>query len=164
MDDARSSASLPSEKPTESALYEADEVAWIEEQVRLLRAGRLEELDIPNLVEELEEMARSQRREISSRLVVLIAHLLKMRAQPRRITRSWRVTVLEQRDAIAALLNDSPSLRREIPERIEKAYPPAVKRASTETGLATADFPKTLPFTVEQILTDHDDQKGAHSA
>jgi hypothetical protein len=164
MDDARNSAVLGKAMPTGGALYEADELAWVEEQVALLRAGRFGELDLPNLIEELEEMARRYRREFSSRLVVLIGHLLKMRAQPRRITRSWRVSVLEQRRSIAALLDDSPSLRREIPERIAKAYPDAVKLAAAETGLPRSEFPKALPFTPEEILVDPEDADASHSA
>ena len=121
--------------------YEEDYVAWIDRQVRLLRERRLGEVDLPNLVEELEDMGRSQRQQLKGRLEVLLMHLLKRDHQPRRRTRSWDATVVEQRLRIQDLLEDSPSLRYGLEEVARKAYAGAVRRAAAETGLERSAFP-----------------------
>src|SRR3954453_16491367 len=85
-------------------LYEQDETAWLETMSELIRMGRLEEVDYPNLAEYLADMARRDRREVTSRLAVLIAHLLKWDHQPERRSGSWRGTVEVQRQELAELL------------------------------------------------------------
>src|SRR5712692_9395842 len=102
--------------------YDDDFFAWTEEQARLLRAGELAEIDALNLAEEIESVGRSDRREIRSRLIVLLAHLLKWRFQPDEESASWRATIREQRDQIELILEDSPSLRPVVTERLAKAY------------------------------------------
>lgn len=83
------------EQPTET-LYEADEHAWIERQIAALRDGDLDRLDRVNLIAYLTDMAARDRRELASRLISLYAHVLKLRIQPEKATRSWRLTVREQ--------------------------------------------------------------------
>ncbi len=146
------------ERPSD--LYEQDFVAWIEQQLDHLRAGRFEELDLPNLIRELEEMGRSQRRELKSRLEVLLMHLLK-RDHAKRRSRSWNSTIIEQRARIADLLTDSQSLRRELERLVGTAWPVAVARASAETGLARDRFPQTLPYSLDAILQDGSNEIGA---
>jgi hypothetical protein len=75
--------------------YEEDFVAWAERQAAHLRAGRVDALDLPNLAEELEDMGRSERRELASRLEILIAHRLKKELQPEAYTRNWDATINE---------------------------------------------------------------------
>jgi hypothetical protein len=84
------------------SLYETDYVAWLEEQVGHLRPGRLSALDVPNVAEELEGLMRNERRELESRLEVLILHFLKWDHQPDQRANRWRATVEEQRSASAA--------------------------------------------------------------
>lgn len=85
-------------------LYEQDETAWLEAMAELIRMGRRDQVDYPNLAEYLADMARRDRREVTSRLSVLVAHLLKWRHQPERQTGSWRGTVEIQRQELAELL------------------------------------------------------------
>ncbi len=133
-------------------LYEEDFVAWADETARLLREGRLQDVDIEHLVEEVEGMANRDRRELLHRLTVLIHHLLKWQLQPDRRSRSWALTITAQRDQLDGLLEQSPSLRRMLEDSISRVYPRAVRRASIETGLDKVAFPKECPFTDEQIL------------
>jgi hypothetical protein len=133
-------------------LYEQDFYAWTEAQAALLKAGRLGELDLPNLLEEIESMGISQRAELKSRLRVLLMHLLKWRFQPEARSSGWKGTINEQRICLELLLETSPSLVRFLPEDVPAMYSKARRIASDETGLPLATFPETCPFTVEQVL------------
>lgn len=134
------------------SLYDADYVAWLEEQAAHLRASRLSALDVPNLAEELEGLARSDRHELANRLETLILHLLKWDHQPSRRSRSWQSTIVEQRIRIRRLLDESPSLRSGLADVAAKVYPDAVDRAIVETGLAGRRFPDVLPYSHEQLF------------
>ncbi len=142
---------------TGADLYEADYVAWIERQVQLLREGHLGEVDLPNLIEELEGMARKERWQLHSRLEVLLLHLLNRDHQPRRRSRSWNATIVEQRLRIRDLLEGSPSLTHGLEEVARRAYTGAVKRAAAETGLRRNAFPAALPYSLERILGDDEE-------
>jgi hypothetical protein len=102
-------------------LYDQDETAWLEAMAELIRRGRLDEVDYANLAEYLADMARRDRREVSSRLAVLIAHLLKWRYQPERRSGDWRGTVEVQRQDLAELL-ESGVLRYHAGDVLAKAY------------------------------------------
>jgi Domain of unknown function DUF29 len=134
------------------ALYDTDYVAWLAEQVAHLRAGRFAALDVENLAEELESLMKSERRQLENRLEVLIHHLLKWDYQPDQRANRWRATVQEQRTRIRRLLQDSPSLKREIELMCRDVYPDAVRAATIETRLGESAFPASLPYTVEQIF------------
>jgi hypothetical protein len=140
--------------PRNAIAYEEDFFAWTEDQARLLRAGELAEIDALNLAEEIESVGRSDRREIRSRLIVLLAHLLKWRFQPDEQSASWRATIREQRDQIELILEDSPSLRPVVTERLRQAYRRARTDAADDTGLPEATFPAECPFTPDQILSE----------
>jgi len=135
-----------------STLYELDFHAWTQEQAAKMRAGRLAELDINHLTEELESMGATERREVIHRLTVLITHLLKWRFQPSRRGNSWRLTIEIQRSEVEQVLDQNPSLRPYLPEFCAKAYATAVLRAAKETGLDKRNFPVQLPFTAEQAM------------
>jgi hypothetical protein len=138
-------------------LHEEDLLAWLEQQAGYLRAGQVDRLDVAHLIEELEEMGGSQRRELKSRLEILLMHMLKRDAQPRRRSRSWESTIVEQRARIADLLEQSPSLRNGMEEVAQKAFGVAAKRAAIETGLKRSAFPAALPHGVAAILEDEPD-------
>lgn len=133
--------------------YEEDFYAWTVEQARLLRAGELSGIDVENIAEEIESMGRSDRREIKSRLIVLLSHLLKLQAQPQMRSKSWSATIREQRRKIEELLNESPSLRPTVPDVLLQAYADAREDAAEETGLPEAAFAEACPFTPEQVLS-----------
>lgn len=133
-------------------LYEQDETAWLEAMAELIRMGRRDEVDYPNLAEYLADMARRDRREVTSRLSVLVAHLLKWRHQPERQTGSWRGTVEIQRQELAELL-ESGVLRNHAGEVLGKAYANGVRQAVAETGLPEVAFPAGCPDSLDEILS-----------
>ncbi len=136
------------------ARYDTDLLAWAEQQAAHLRARQLDRLDVEHLLEELEAMAGKLRRELKNRLRILLAHLLKWHAQPKRRSRSWAATIAEQRDQIDSLLEESPSLRQDLDKVAQSAYPRAVRLAAIETGLPRHNFPPELPYTMAAILGD----------
>jgi len=133
-------------------LYETDFAAWSERTAEAIRAGRWEEIDRESVAEEIEALARSDKREISSRLTVLIQHLLKWRYQPERRGASWLLTITEQRQEINGLIDDSPSLRSQPRQAFVKAYSNARVQAALAIGVPETAIPKIPPFTVEQAL------------
>ena len=132
--------------------YETDFYGWTQEQARLLRSGQLSELDTQNLLEEIEAMGRSERRELESRLEVLILHLLKWRYQDTYRGKSWLLTIKEQRRRLADCLDDNPSLRNRLDDILNKGYQYARLSAAKETGYNESVFPSTCPWTFEQIM------------
>ena len=137
-----------------TSLYEQDFYAWSNEQASLLRAGKLKEADITNIIEEIESMGRSERRELVNRLVVLLLHLLKWRYQPALQGNSWRLSIREQRIRLASHLTDNPSLKSKLDEAIVQAYRLAAIEAERETGLPESTFPSDCPFSFEQLMDD----------
>ena len=137
-----------------SNLYDTDFYAWANEQTALLRAGKLSAADIGHIAEEIESMGRSEKRALSSRLAVLLAHLLKWQAQPALRGRSWLLSIREQRRGVAKVLRDNPSLRPHVPGLIAEAYEDALLAAQRETGLSESMFPATCPWTFEQAMQD----------
>ncbi len=135
-----------------SVLYEQDETAWLEAMADLIRLGRLEELDYPNLAEYLADMARRDRREVESRLTTLTTHILKWTHQPDRRSGSWRGTVVEQRQELEGLLSRGV-LRNHADAMLNELYRKAVERAVAETGLPVQAFALECPFTLEQLLS-----------
>ena len=129
-----------------------DYALWCAQQGALLRDGRLAALDRENLAEEIESLGRSDRREIESRLKVLIAHLLKLRFQPGKAKAGWTATIMEQRGRIRKLLAESPSLKAYPASVLAEEHGYARAEASAETGLPIEEFPAECPFTIEQIL------------
>lgn len=140
---------------TATTLYEHDFVAWTQTQADLLRRSQFNQLDIANLVEEIEDMGKNRQRELSSRLQVLICHLLKWQYQPERQSPSWETTIQLQRAEIADLLVDNPSLRPQVADFVMRAYPKARLAARGETGLELKTFPANCPYPVKEILADN---------
>ncbi|WP_426176195.1 DUF29 domain-containing protein [Massilia sp. TWR1-2-2] len=134
------------------AEYDQDLVLWYGRQIELLRKGHLHLLDVENLIEELRAAMSKERRELASRLKVLLMHLLKCQFQHHRIGGSWLATLTEQRDAIEALLKDSPSLRPSVMQDVAEAFPVAVRRAAHETGLSVSAFPTVNPYSQNQLF------------
>jgi hypothetical protein len=135
-----------------STLYEQDFYAWANEQAQLLRTGKLSEADIEHIAEEIETMGKTEKRELISRLKVLLMHLLKWRFQPGGRSTSWRLTIAEQRREVVDHLADNPSLKAKLPETMESAYGGAVLAAARETNLDLNTFPSTCPWSFEQVI------------
>lgn len=121
-------------------LYKQDFFGWANTQASLLRQGRLEHVDAENIAEELEGLAKAERRELKSRLRVLLMHLLKWDKQPEKRCGSWRGTIREQRLRIQDLLEDSPSLKSTVGEAFSAIEFDAIQLAADETGLSTEAF------------------------
>ena len=121
------------------------------DQGRALREGRLADLDRVLLAEAIEDMGRAEKRELTNRLAVLLAHLLNWAAQPDRRGRSWSATIEEQRDQARLILRDNPSLR---PEVLEDAYHLGQRSALRETELPATTFPAACPWTLEQAMDE----------
>ncbi len=139
-------------KPTTPVRYEQDFVAWAAETAHLLLERRFDEIDIDSLAEEVDAMAKRDRRELESRVAVVLLHLLKWRYQPNQRSGSWQSTMRTQRRDLRQLLRQSPSLKREVAEAVKDAYPDARDDAASETGLSVKTFPSECPFSSEQIL------------
>ncbi len=140
--------------PSQTAeLYDRDFCLWAETMSAALRSGDLAELDVENLAEEVESLGRRDRRELQSRLAVLLHHLLKWQCQPDMRSGSWRGTLAEQRMRIRRLLQDSPSLRSVLESSIDECYADAKVQASEETGLAIEAFPAECPYAIEAVLS-----------
>lgn len=133
-------------------LYEADETAWLEAMAELIQQGRCNDLDYPHLQEYLTDMAGRDRREVESRLRILIAHVLKWVHQPEQRSKSWRLTIIDQRHELADLAGHGV-LRNHAETVLAKTYGKAVERAVAETGLPAETFPRACPYTFEQLLS-----------
>jgi hypothetical protein len=136
----------------EGSLYDRDFALWIETQAAALRAGDVGALDLENLVEELEGLTKRDERALGSRLKRITAHMLKQRCQPERATRSWEGSIRNGREQIADILDQSPSLRRSLPDLMTKNCPRAVAQASDDARLPASSFPDQPPFTLAEVL------------
>lgn len=136
--------------------YDTDFFAWTQHQAAALVAGHMSELDLINLAEEIESLGKRDRRELASRLGVLVMHLLKWCYQPdmRQTGQSWRRTIRTQRRDVERLLKQSPSLRRLMADMVEEDFRHMRFDASDETGLPMETFPDNCPWTIEQILDE----------
>ena len=143
--------------------YEQDFYGWTQEQAGLLRAGRLTDLDIENLIEEVETMGRSEKRALESALTVLLVHLLKWQYQPVRRGRSWELTIKTQRINFMKILRDNPGLKPSLDQVMMDAYQMAVINASQETGLDEKSFPVACPWSLLDA-TNHDFFPGSNQS
>ncbi|WP_394753414.1 DUF29 domain-containing protein [Crenothrix sp.] len=135
-----------------TADYNKDFYAWLIKSAELLRKNRFAEVDIEHVAEELEAMSKSEKRELMSRLTVLLAHLLKWQFQSALRSRSWKNTILTQRIDISGLLEDSPSLQYDLGDKIVVAYEKAKLSAEDETGIDKIYFPEQCPYSFAQML------------
>ena len=141
---------------TTAYTYEQDFVGWLNTQAELLKTGKVNELDIKNLVEEIEAMGRSEKRELESRMIILVMHLLKWTFQPNYQSRSWANTINEQRRRIGRVIKDSPSLKNSLndTEWFNDIWQSALYQDVSETGLDIKIFPEQPIWTTQQILVD----------
>lgn len=133
-------------------LYSTDFYAWTQEQANLLRQGKLDYIDVINLIEEIESLGKQQKQELKNRLRVLIGHLLKWNYQSNQRSKSWKYTIQEQRLQILDLLEQNPSLKPYQEEAVSKAYQLSLLLIGRETPLDPKELPSQCPYTVDQIL------------
>lgn len=137
--------------PVLPKLFESDETAWLEQMAGLAATGEASQLDLPHLSEYLLDMAKRDKREVLRRLFVLLVHLLKWEHQPSKRSRSWELTIQEQREELRDLL-ESGVLRAYGEQELDRAYDRALRRAVVETNLAPDAFPSECPYTLDQII------------
>ena len=148
-----------------TTLYDGDFNCWIEQTIQQLKDRQFEALDIEHLIEELEDLGKSEKRALESNLMVLLAHLLKLKIQcevPDTMTGSWYDSVNEHRQRVQKSLQDLPSLKSHLATAISSAYPDARRLAIKQSKKAKfgvrlsleSDYPNACPFSVEQILDD----------
>jgi len=137
-----------------NSLYERDFYAWANAQAALLRAGKFDNADIENIAEEIQSLARGEKRALADRLTELLLHLLRWRFQPVFRGNVWRSMITEQRYRLDQHLADNPSLKSQIETIVHDAYRLARLAAERETGLARATFPKECPFTYDQAMDE----------
>jgi hypothetical protein len=140
---------------SKTSLYNQDFYLWIEQTVQALKNRDLNRLDWENLIEEVESMGRSEKRELKSRLLVVMEHLLKImfwESEKSQNLRSWRNTVLEQRYQLELLLEDSPSLRPMLQDSFAASYAKARLQTLRKYALPETLFPPEPPFSLEQVL------------
>jgi len=141
-------------RPAKSATrYEDDLYSWVFEQVALLRAGRLSEVDAINVAEELSDVGNEQLDKLESAIAVLTQHLLKWDHQPQRRSRSWFATIREQRRRIERVLKNNPGLKSKLDEAISGGYSDGRDRAFAETKLKFSVFPPACPYTFGEMMT-----------
>jgi hypothetical protein len=142
---------LYQENSMTSVTYESDFYGWIQQQAGLLKNGQFNALDLANIIEEIESMGRSEKRELQSRLAVLLQHLLKWQYQSSRKGRSWQLSIDEQRLQFLEVLNENPSLKPHLQTILNDAYRLAVVKAAKETRLEKKVFPTQCPWTLQKI-------------
>jgi hypothetical protein len=135
-------------------VYEQDFYSWTQQQAELLKNRQFEAIDIDNLIEEIESMGRSEKRELESRLMVLLLHLLKWEHQPIRKGRSWKLSIDEQRIQFLKVLEENPYLKSQIEHIITSAYKLAVVKAAKETRLSKKRFPEVCPWSLNELADE----------
>lgn len=137
-----------------SELYEKDEVAWLEAMAEIAAQRRCADLDLIHLNEFLSDMAKRDRREVKSRLAILLAHMLKWEHQPEKRAGSWRSTIRTQRNELRDQLQESGTLRNHAETVLERTYQDALKLAADETELPLSAFPAECPWTIDELIND----------
>jgi hypothetical protein len=139
---------------SQQALYDRDYYLWLSNTAKFLKEKKFTQLDLENLIEEIESLGKSEKRSITSNLIIVILHLLKWRYQTEKRSNSWKSSIREHRRRIEELLNDSPSLKNYLPEILDDCYLAAKKQASDETGLSLVAFPQKCPFSLAECLDE----------
>ena len=104
---------------------------WVDQTAQLLRERRWQDIDLPKLVEEVEDLGKRERR-----------------------SDSWLDSITDARTQIELTLEDSPNLKRYPGENLHESYQRARKQAAKQTQIALSVFPETCPYAVEQVLSD----------
>lgn len=137
-----------------SATNKTDFNLWIQQTAQLLREHRWQEIDLENLIEEVEELGKSERRAITSQLIRLLLHLLKWQYQPQRRSDSWLDSITDARTQIDLAIQDSPSLKSYPSEQLNDSYQKARRQAAKQTGMEISVFSEYCPYALELVLDE----------
>ncbi|MCL1468519.1 DUF29 domain-containing protein [Argonema galeatum] len=141
-------------KTDRQTLYEKDYLQWIQTTLEKIRSGDYVNVDWENLIEEIEDMGRSERKSLKSNLIVVFLHLLKWQFQPEMRSGSWEGSIIEHRRRIRESIDDSPSLQNYLESIFSECYLQAVKQAKAETRLPLETFPQLCPYDLAQVVND----------
>jgi Domain of unknown function DUF29 len=141
-------------KPNQSLLYNRDFHQWTQVMAEALRSRDWAGVDVENLIDEVESLGRQQRQELRNRLGILLGHLLKWQFQPMLRSKSWRLTLREQRAQIRFLLKDNPSLKPYLEEAMEDGYTLGQLLVAKETPLELEDLPEVCPYGLDDAIDD----------
>lgn len=133
--------------------YDDDFAAWIYHQADALKAGRFDELDIEELADEVESLAKRDFRKLKGALQIVLLHMLKWDYQPERRGESWRTSIRDQREAVLDELKESPSFKGRLEEAIAATYLVARRKASNQTGVFLQLIPLDCPYSWTEIMT-----------
>ncbi len=134
--------------------YDQDLYTWSLQQAQLLRERKFDQADWEHIIEEIEDISKSERRALEAFLETLLMHLLKWQYQPAYQDLSWKSTIIEQRKRINKHLKENPSLKSKLTDIVESAYEYAVSGVVRETGLAPETFPETCPWTFKTFMDE----------
>lgn len=137
---------------SESNNYDKDFYKWAMTQADLLKHGKFDKVDLENVIEEIEDLGNSKRSALKSHMINLLMHLLKVEYQPNKLTRSWRKTIVNSKIEIDVIVEENPSLKRELKDVLKEAYSHARKKAHLETKLDIKAFPTECPWNLKQVL------------
>jgi hypothetical protein len=141
-------------KAHSQTLYETDYLQWIETTVEKLQNQDYANVDWENLIEEIADMGKSERRSLKSNLIVILVHLLKWQLQPEKKNGSWEASIIEHRRGVKEALDDSPSLKSYLESVFTECYAQAVKQAKAETNLPVESFPVMCPYDLPEVTDD----------
>jgi len=141
-------------KAEAQSLYDTDYTQWLETTVAKLRHRDYATVDWESLIEEIEDMGRSERRRLESNLIVVLLHLLKWQHQPQKRWGSWAGSLVEHRRRMRRAIEDSPSLKPYFAAIVVASYKQAVKQAMAETGLSLEPFSVECPYSLAEVLDD----------
>jgi len=141
--------------PNVQTLYDHDYYLWLNTTINQLQTGKFSHVDLDNLVEELEDMGRSQKRSVKSLSIQIFVHLLKLTywdsARERNIGH-WQGEIRTFRRELRGLINDSPSLHPYFLGILQDCYTEARLEAIARTQLPCDIFPVEIIGSGEQIL------------
>ena len=135
-------------------IYEKDFSKWAINQARFLKRGEFERLDVDNLIEEIGDLSKREKQRLESHLEVLLMHMLKVKLQPSKHTKSWDLTIKEASHKAHKTLSENPSLKSKLKGVLEDAYFSARLKAARETKLDEKKFPEACPWTPKDIFPD----------
>lgn len=135
-------------------LYQTDYLKWLETNLEKLRNQNYADVDWENLIEEIEDMGRSERRRLESNLIIVLLHLLKWQYQPTPRSGSWERSIIEHRRRIRKAIKESPSLQPYLERIVDECYKEAVKQAKAETGLPLNTFPSECCYDLTTAIND----------
>lgn len=132
--------------------YDTDFYAWASENAELLRQKKFSDIDVENIAEEIEALGKRDKRELRSRMTLLLMHLLKWEFQPGLRSSSWEQTIKVQRKSIAKIIEDSGSLKKLAIDEFDDLYEDAIEEAMDETGLERTIFPRACSYDFSKML------------